>query len=130
MGGREHAALHVVDARTVDAVALASEGQRAVERAGHMDSVEMAQDQHARPLAAAGHGGDDDVAVAIDAGLAIDRRTQAGHRGLGLVHHGVDARDMDRGAFGQHPVTQPLEHFLGIEGGLVAGSHGAETPLR
>ena len=121
--GREHAALHVVDTGAIDLVALTPERQLVIKRADHVHRVEMTQHEHARPLLPARHTAQHDVAVTVPARLARDLRTQTLHRLNGLVHHQVDAFDMDRGAFGQDPVADAFQDLVGVVLGLVAGNH-------
>ena len=115
MEGDVGAALHVVDAGSVDHVAVALHRARALESAHRMHCVRVREHQDAGTCVRSGAACDEDVSVAVAAGDALDARSDAPLVLLHPVHHPVDGSGLVGGRFDVHPLQDPLQDLLGVE---------------
>ena len=129
VAGGIHAALHVVDARTVEPVPVAAERERASQGADTMHGIEMAENQDALVLDGAFQAGDEHVAVPVASRFAADGRSQRHHLGLGKIHHGIDTLGHVGGALDEHPGAEALQDLVHVEFRLVFHGQAATTSM-
>ena len=115
MEGDVGTALHVVDAGSVDDVAVARHRTQALESAHRMHGVRVREDQDAGTRVGLGAPRDQDVPVAVAAGNALDAGSDAAQILLHPVHHPVDRGGIVGRRLDVHPTRGFRQDLVGVE---------------
>ena len=116
----ERPALHVVDPRPVEPVALPPHRQVALDGAERVDGVEMGQEERRGLVPLGPRAQHQHVAEPLPAGDPLDRHRRAGEAAHHEVHHQVDAGPAVGRALGADPGEEGVEGAFGD----VGGGHG------